>query len=81
MDGRGQEEYIRQVLEAYRQHAGHDGNRAPCGPAAGGATLPTRPVSAEVIENALLLAATRRLIGPMRTAFGRDPLAGVFPIR
>jgi hypothetical protein len=59
----GQEEYIRQVLEAYRNTPGTTGTvrRADRLLAA---QLYRRGLSAEVIENALLLAATRRLTRP-----------------
>jgi len=63
MDTRGQEEYIRQVLEAYRRTPGTMGTvrRADRLLAA---QLYERGLSVQVIENALLLAATRRLIRP-----------------
>jgi hypothetical protein len=64
MDGDGsQEEYIRQVLEAYRQTPGTMGTvrRADRMVAA---QLYQRGLSVKVIENALVLAATRRLIRP-----------------
>jgi hypothetical protein len=59
----GQEEYIRQVLDAYRQTPGTMGTvrRADRLLAA---QLYQRGVSVRVIENALVLAATRRLIRP-----------------
>ena len=59
----GQEEYIRQVLEAYRQTPGTMGTvrRADRILAA---QLYQRGLSVKVIENALVLAATRRLIRP-----------------
>ncbi len=62
-DGRGQEEYIRQVLEAYRKTPGTIGTvrRADRMLAA---QLYQRGLSVKVIENALVLAATRRLIRP-----------------
>ena len=62
-DGRGQEEYIRQVLEAYRKTPGTMGTvrRADRMLAA---QLHQRGLSVRVIENALVLAATRRLIRP-----------------
>jgi hypothetical protein len=62
-DGRGQEEYIRQVLEAYRKTPGTMGTvrRADRMLAA---QLYQRGLSVKVIENALVLAATRRLIRP-----------------
>jgi len=62
-DGYGQEEYIRQVLEAYRKTPGYDGNRPPCGPHAGHATLSTRH-GVTVIENAFVLARRARLMRP-----------------
>ena len=60
-DGRGQEEYIRQVLEAYRKTPGTMGTvrRADRMLAA---QLHQRGLSVRVIENALVLAAARRLI-------------------
>ena len=64
MDDDGdQEEYIRQVLEAYRQTPGTMGTvrRADRILAA---QLYQRGLSLKVIENALVLAATRRLIRP-----------------
>ena len=62
-DGRGQEEYIRQVLEAYRKTPGTMGTvrRADRLLAA---QLYQRGLSVKVVENALVLAATRRLIRP-----------------
>jgi hypothetical protein len=62
-DGRGQEEYIRQVLEAYRKTPGTMGTvrRADRMLAA---QLYQRGVSVTVVDNALVLAATRRLIRP-----------------
>jgi hypothetical protein len=62
-DGRGQEEYIRQVLEAYRKTPGTMGTvlRADRMLAA---QLYQRGLSVRVIENALVLAAARRLIRP-----------------
>ena len=69
-DGRGQEEYIRQVLEAYRKTPGTMGTvrRADRMLAA---QLYQRGLSLKVIENALVLAATRRLIRPA----GAPPLS------
>src|SRR5207245_2658392 len=63
-DGRGQEEYIRQVLEAYRQTPGTMGTvrRADRMLAA---QLYQRGVAVTVIENAFVLASARR---PMRRA-------------
>jgi hypothetical protein len=62
-DGCGQEEYIRQVLEAYRKTPGTMGavRRADRLLAA---QLYQRGLSVKVIENALVLATTRRLIRP-----------------
>ena len=62
-DGRGQEEYIRQVLETYRKTPGTIGTvrRADRMLAA---QLYQRGVSVRVIENALVLAAARRLMRP-----------------
>ena len=62
-DGRSQEEYIRQVLEAYRKTPGTMGTvrRADWLLAA---QLYQRGLSVRVIENALVLAAARRLIRP-----------------
>jgi len=59
--GLGQEEYVRQVLEAYRKTPGTMGTvrRADRMLAA---QLYQRGLSVRVIENALVLAATRRLI-------------------
>jgi hypothetical protein len=61
--GLSQEEYIRQVLEAYRKTPGTMGTirRADRILAA---QLYQRGLSIKVIENALVLAATRRLIRP-----------------
>ena len=62
-DGRGQEEYIHRVLEAYRKTPGTMGTiRRPDRVLA--AQLFLRGVSASVIENAFVLAATRRLMRP-----------------
>ena len=59
----GQEEYVRQVLEAYRNTPGTVGTvrRADRLLAA---QLYQRGLSLKVIENALVLAATRRLSRP-----------------
>ena len=59
----GQEEYVRQVLEAYRKTPGTMGTvrRADRLLAA---QLYQRGLKLKVIENALVLAATRRLIRP-----------------
>ncbi len=61
--GLSQEEYIRQVLEAYRKTPGTMGTvrRADRLLAA---QLYQRGLSMQVIENALVLAATRRLVRP-----------------
>jgi len=62
-DGRDQEEYIRQVLEAYRKTPGTMGTvRRPDRVLA--THLFQRGVSVSVIENAFVLAATRRLMRP-----------------
>jgi len=59
----GQEEYVRQVLEAYRRTPGTTGTvrRADRLLAA---QLNQRGLSVSVIENALVLAAARRLMRP-----------------
>jgi len=58
-----QEEYVRQVLEAYQKTPGTMGTvRRPDRLLA--AQLYQRGLSLKVIENALVLAATRRLIRP-----------------
>ena len=58
-DGCGQEEYIHQILEAYRKTPGTAGTvRRPDRVLA--AQLYQRGVSVSVIENAFVLAATRR---------------------
>jgi len=69
-DDRGQQEYIREVLGAYRKTPGTMGTvrRADRMLAA---QLYQRGVSATVIENAFVLAATRRLIRPA----GAPPLS------
>ena len=62
-DPQGQEEYIREVLEAYRQTPGTTGTiRRPDRMLA--AQLYQRGVSVRVVENALLLAVARRTIRP-----------------
>lgn len=62
-DGRSREQYMRQVLEAYRNSPGTTGTvRRPDRVLA--AQLYQRGVSVSVIENALVLAATRRLVRP-----------------
>ena len=62
-DGRSQEDYARQVLEAYRKTPGTMGTvrRADHTLAA---QLYQRGVAVTVIENAFVLAATRRLMRP-----------------
>ena len=60
-DGLGLEEYVRRVLEAYRKTPGTMGAvRRPDRTLA--AQLFQRGVSLTVVENALVLAATRRLV-------------------
>src|SRR3954466_12374028 len=62
-DDRGQEEYIRQILEAYRKTPGTSGTvRRPDRVLAG--QLYQRGVSVSVIENAFVLAVARRLVRP-----------------
>ena len=59
----GQEEFVRQVLEAYRKTPGTMGTvRRPDRVLA--AQLYQRGISVSVIENAFVLAATRRLMRP-----------------
>jgi hypothetical protein len=66
-NGRGQEEYIRQVLEAYRKTPGTMGTvRRPDRVLA--AQLYQRGVAVSVIENAFVLAAARRLVRPADAA-------------
>ena len=62
-DGHGQEEYVRQVLEAYRKTPGTMGavRRADRMLAA---QFYQRGMAVTVIENAFVLAATRRLVRP-----------------
>ena len=63
MEGCSQEEYIRRVLDAYRQTPGTAGTvRRPDRMLA--TQLFQRGISVQVIENALVLAAARRLIRP-----------------
>jgi hypothetical protein len=65
-DNRGQEEYVRQVVEAYRKTPGTMGTvRQPDRIVA--AQLYQRGVALSVIENALVLSAVRRLIRPANT--------------
>ena len=62
-DGVSQEEYIRRVLEAYRKTPGTMGTiRRPDRVLA--AQLYQRGISVSAIENAFVLAATRRLMRP-----------------
>ena len=71
-DNGGQEEYVRQVLEAYRKTPGTMGTvRRPDRLLA--AQLYQRGVALSVIENALVVAAVRRPIRPANT----PPLATV----
>ena len=71
-DGRGQKEYIRQVLEAYRKTPGTMGTvRRPDRVLA--AQLYQRGVAVSVIENAFVLAATRR----RRRPAGAPPLGTI----
>jgi len=71
-DGCGQQEYIRRVLEAYRKTPGTMGTvrRADRTLAA---QLYQRGLSLRVIEDALVLGATRRLIRPAE----RPPLGTI----
>jgi hypothetical protein len=59
----GQEEYIRQVLEAYRKTPGTMGTVRRADRLLV-VQLHQRGVSVSVVENALVLAATRRLMRP-----------------
>ena len=70
--GLSQDEYIRQVLEAYRKTAGTMGTvrRADRLLAS---RLYQRGLSVKVVENALVLAATRRLMRPA----GAPPLGTI----
>jgi len=62
-DGSSQEQYIRQVLEAYRKTPGTTGTvRRPDRVVA--AQLYQRGVAVGIVENAFVLAAARRLIRP-----------------
>jgi len=62
-DGRDQEEYIRQVLEAYRKTPGTMGTVRRSDRLLA-AQLFRRGVAVSVIENAFVLAATRRVMRP-----------------
>jgi hypothetical protein len=71
-DDRGQENFIRRVLEAYRKTPGTIGTvRRPDRVLA--AQLYQRGISVSVVENAFVLAATRRLIRPVDS----PPLAAI----
>ena len=69
---RGKEEFIRQVLEAYRKTPGTMGTARRADRVLA-AELYQRGVSVGVIENALVLAATRRLVRPS----GAPPLGAI----
>jgi len=71
-DRRGQEEFIRQVLEAYRKTPGTMGTVRRADRMLAG-ELYQLGISVTVIENALVLAATRRLVRPA----GAPPLAAI----
>jgi hypothetical protein len=62
-DELGQEEYVRQVLDAYRKTPGTMGTVRRTDRTLA-AQLYQRGLSVRVIENALVLAATRRLMRP-----------------
>ena len=62
-DGRGQEEFIHRVLEAYRKTPGTMGTIRRTDRALA-VQLYQRGISASVIESAFVLAATRRLMRP-----------------
>ena len=62
-DRRDQQEYMRQVLEAYRTTPGTMGTVRPADRRTA-ALLYQRGVAVSVIENAFVLAAARRLIRP-----------------
>jgi hypothetical protein len=62
-DGRGQEEYVRQVLDAYRKTPGTIGIVRRADRMLAG-QLYQRGVAVGIVENAFVLAATRRLIRP-----------------
>src|SRR5882724_8504396 len=62
-DCRGQEEFIRRVLEAYRKTPGTMGTLRPPDRVLA-VQLYQRGISMSVIENAFVLAATRRLMRP-----------------
>jgi hypothetical protein len=60
---RGQQEYVRRVLEAYRQTPGTAGTVRPPDRMLA-VRLYQRGVGVNVVENALVLAAARRLMRP-----------------
>jgi len=62
-NGLSQEEYVRQVLEAYRKTPGTMGTMRRADRLLA-AQFYQRGLSLQVIENALVLAATRRLVRP-----------------
>ena len=62
-DGSGQDEYVRQVLDAYRRTPGTMGAVRRSDRVVAG-QLHQRGVCVNVIENAFVLAATRRLVRP-----------------
>ena len=80
-DNRGQEEYVRQVLEAYRKTPGTMGTvRRPDRILA--AQLYQRGVALSVIENALVLAAARFISVPSRSCGTHpDEKGRLFPKR
>jgi hypothetical protein len=67
VDGSGQEEYVRQVLEAYRKTPGTTGTARRADRTLA-AQLYQRGLSVRVIENALVLATARRLMRPAGAA-------------
>src|ERR1700737_1738522 len=80
-DGHGEQEYIRQVLAAYRKTPGTMGTvRRPDRVLA--AQLYQRGISVSVIENAFVLAAMRRLMRPADAPPLRTirPLAYFLPV-
>ena len=74
-DAGGREEYVRKVLEAYRKTPGTMGTIRRADRLLP-AQLYQRNVSLKVVENALVLAATRRLIRPAEAA----PLGTIRPL-
>ena len=75
----GREDYVRQVLEAYRTTPGTCGHlRRPDRLLA--AQLYERGIPIDKVENALVLAAVRRLIRPARRSAARHrALPGLLP--